>query len=60
MFMVAYDIPWDEKKDKVYFHGALTGISYGPDGEFINRLKLLHLAHQNPDHIHFGLSDALD
>lgn len=37
------DIPWNEKKDNVYYHNALTGISYGLDGEFINRVNLLHL-----------------
>lgn len=54
------NIPWEEKKPTVYFHGALTGRPYGPNGEYKDRLKLMHLSVEHPDKIYFGLSNALD
>jgi len=54
------NIPWEEKKAQVYFHGALTNVAYDENGEYINRLKLMHMSDQNPDLIYFGLSNALD
>lgn len=50
------NIPWREKKNQVYFHGAITGEAYDFFGNFSGRLKLMHLANQNPDLIYFGLS----
>ena len=52
------NIPWDHKKSQVYFHGALTGQAKDENGNYINRLKLMHLSNDNPDLIHFGLSDT--
>jgi hypothetical protein len=52
-------LPWDQKKPLAYFHGALTGKAY-ENGEFVGRLKLLHLADKNRDLIHFGVSNRLN
>jgi len=49
---------WEEKKAQVYFHGALTNVAYDENGEYINRLKLMHMSDQNLDLIYFGLSNA--
>ena len=49
MCMSVNNISWEEKKPAVYFHGALTGKVYGENGEYINRLKLMHMSVQNPD-----------
>lgn len=38
---------WSEKKDQAYFYGKLTGETYGPNGEFVNRLKLMWIAEEN-------------
>lgn len=51
---------WEEKKDQAYFYGKLTGETYGPDGEFINRLKLMWIAEENQDKIEFGVTKFLD
>ena len=51
------NIPWDQKKEQLYFHGAITGEKFDKDGNFINRLKLMSIAHENPDLIHFTVSD---
>ena len=52
-------LSWDEKKPMAYFHGGLTGKAY-ENGEFVGRLKLLHLADENPDLINFGISKYTD
>ena len=52
-------LPWDQKKPLAYFQGALTGKAY-ENGEYVGRLKLLHLADKNPDLIHFGVTKHLD
>ena len=49
-------IPWEEKKSIAFFHGSLTGVLYDENGEYLNRLKLIHLAEQNPNLIHAGIS----
>jgi len=38
----------------------MTSQAYDENGEYINRLKLLHLAHNNPDDIYFRISNILD
>lgn len=55
--MDQYNVPWKNKKDKVYFHGALTGEKYDENGNFINRLLLMSIANKNPELIQFGISD---
>ena len=43
------NVPWEQKVDKVYFAGKLTGWTYDEDGKYINRLKMVHIATENPD-----------
>ena len=41
--------PWEEKAERVWFRGKITGETYDEDGNFINRLKLLWIAEEYPD-----------
>ena len=51
---------WEEKQDKAYFYGKLTGETYDAKGKFINRLKLMWIAEENQDKIEFGVTKFLD
>jgi hypothetical protein len=54
MCMNVNNTPWKDKKAQVYFRGAITNTTYDEDGKFINRLKLMHIAHDNPDLFEYG------
>jgi hypothetical protein len=47
---------WENKQDKLYFRGALTGDPFNENGEPKGRYKLLQMSIKHPEDIWTGFT----